>query len=59
MTDQATCIWTEDENGIYQTECWNAFELNDGTPADNGMVYCCYCGNLIKENLYEEMYDAP
>jgi len=47
MTDSATCVWTEDENGIYQTECEDAFEFNDGAPADNGMVYCCYCGKRL------------
>jgi len=59
VTDPATCVWAEDENGIYETECGNAFELNDGTPADNGMTYCCYCGKLIKESFYEPLHDAP
>jgi hypothetical protein len=42
-----TCAWGADDDGIYETECGNAFQLNDGTPADNNMVYCCYCGRLL------------
>jgi hypothetical protein len=37
------CHWTEDE-GMWATSCGNAFMLNDGTPTDNNMKFCCYCG---------------
>jgi len=49
------CIWQENSNGSWETSCKNVFVLNDGTyeesvsnicPED-GMKYCCYCGNEI------------
>jgi len=49
-----TCKWTHDDNdGLYGTECGNAFEINDGTPKENQMAFCCYCGGTIKENRNE------
>lgn len=41
------CFWTQDEDGIYDTDCDNRFELLAGTPKDNRMKYCPYCGKLI------------
>lgn len=42
-----TCQWTEDENGIHETECGHAFEFtHDGVKA-NGFKYCCFCGRSI------------
>lgn len=42
-----TCQWTEDENGLHETECGHAFEFTyDGVQA-NGFKYCCFCGGSI------------
>lgn len=41
------CIWTE-TGEMWETTCGNAFVLNDGTPADNEMKFCCYCGGQLK-----------
>ena len=43
------CKWTPDEDGAYDTECWNRFELMHGTPKENHMEYCPYCGKQIDE----------
>lgn len=45
------CKWTPDEpdSGTWATECGYLFTINDGTPSQNRMGFCCYCGNLIKE----------
>jgi len=48
------CAWQEDADGNWETGCGNLFILNDGTPAENGMGYCCYCGKPLKQNVYEE-----
>lgn len=45
------CLWTQDEGGIYDTGCNNRFELVAGTPKDNKMKYCPYCGKLIVQAL--------
>lgn len=48
------CMWKEDD-GAWQTDCGNAFCLENGTPADNNMLYCCFCGKtILEEGLKEE-----
>jgi hypothetical protein len=43
------CLWTYDENhDYYETECEHAFCIIEGTPKDNDMKYCPYCGKEIK-----------
>jgi len=40
-----TCIWKyEDNDDYWKTACGNAFQLLEGTPAENGMRFCPYCG---------------
>lgn len=48
-----TCTWTED-CGPYSTSCGNYFEIIDGTPAENGMLFCPYCGRRIEDVPLEE-----
>ena len=47
---QATqpCNWGE-EDGAWTTGCAKRFVLEAGTPSENSMSYCCYCGSVIKE----------
>jgi len=47
------CLWIEDEDGVYQTSCLHSFEFMDGTPERNGIKYCPYCGNLIRQKAGE------
>ena len=48
------CVWSEDSDGTWQTSCEQAFCLNDGSPSDNDMKYCCYCGKALAECKYVE-----
>lgn len=43
------CVWSEDDKGNWDTGCGNLFVLNDGTPYDNEMGFCCYCGHKIDQ----------
>jgi len=43
------CLWTEDDDGIYQTSCLHSFEFMNGNPELNGMKFCPYCGKLIRQ----------
>ena len=43
------CVWKQDEDGVWETGCHNMFVLNDGTPKDNDMKYCPYCGKIVVE----------
>ena len=49
------CIWqqddTGDDSGTYFADCGSNFSLNEGTPTDNRMKFCCYCGGEIVEML--------
>ena len=51
------CEWTQDREfygdatGQWNTGCDNCFTLFDGTPDDNGMKFCCYCGKELKTVL--------
>lgn len=43
------CCWQESECDGWQTTCGNAFEIYEGTPEENNMKFCCYCGLEIKD----------
>lgn len=52
-----TCCWSQDtdddsESGAWNTECGNAFSICDGTPSDNSMTFCCYCGFPIDQKPF-------
>ena len=49
MTDKI-CTWTEDSEGDWDTACGNMFIIITGTPQENRMEYCPYCGRELKEN---------
>ena len=52
-----TCIWEQDENGNWATSCGEMFVVEEGTPFENGMRYCCYCGKPLKDVPYTEPED--
>jgi hypothetical protein len=41
------CRWTPDEDGVYETTCGQMFQTAAGTPHENNMEYCCYCGRRL------------
>lgn len=44
------CEWKYDDyEDCYDTKCGNSFVISEGTPSNNDMKYCCYCGKTIKE----------
>lgn len=44
-----TCDWRlMGDADYYETSCGGAFIVNEGTPAENGMKFCAYCGNRLK-----------
>ncbi len=45
-----TCKWKNEDGFTYWwPDCGNELVLVEGTPSDNGMIYCPYCGKKIKE----------
>lgn len=47
--EDAFCVWHNDPetDSTWETGCGNLFILNDGTPAENRMRFCCYCGRPL------------
>lgn len=43
------CKWTVDGDGVWYTECGNAFVFDTGGPADNKFKVCPYCGGALME----------
>jgi len=46
------CMWTEKDcwwkdEDLWSTNCGKEFMINEGSPLENGMVYCPYCGRII------------
>lgn len=50
---ESICTWHEDDDGHWHTSCGNMFTLFDGTPVENGMAFCPYCGNALVEKRFE------
>ena len=46
------CTWTEDAiDGGWDTSCGYKFDIHYGTPKENEMRFCCFCGKPLKEKL--------
>lgn len=45
---QPECMWAE-EDEYWETACGNSFVLNDGTPSDNDLKFCPYCGKFLHQ----------
>jgi len=56
MEARAACHWLQDgEDGdMWATSCHKYFTLNDGTPTENKMSFCCFCGGRIEDEVYQE-----
>ena len=60
QAEPETCTWYQDgdsDSGVYATSCWHYFNLEDGTPEDNKMAWCCYCGKKLAQSLITEDED--
>jgi hypothetical protein len=44
------CEWHREatDSNCWSSDCGNAFEINEGTPEENSMTYCCFCGHPIE-----------
>lgn len=52
------CEWIEDETncGVYKPSCGgDGFVLNCGTPSENKMKFCCFCGKELIVITYEDL----
>lgn len=51
--NNSTCTWhyvDDIDHDCWETDCGEAYTFIDGSPHDNKMKFCCYCGReLIEE----------
>ena len=54
-----TCTWflEDSDDDHWVTECHNDFILLEGTPEDNGLKFCCYCGKQLKQEIGDNQND--
>ena len=46
---EGKCKWAYDNfHEMWETACGNAWTLCDGTPAENRMKFCPFCGLILK-----------
>ena len=47
------CVWTyddEEDSDSWESSCGNSFYLIYGTPGENNMHFCPYCGKKLQES---------
>jgi hypothetical protein len=47
------CIWRENDDGNWETECDEIHVFEYGSPHDNNYIFCPYCG-MQCEGKWEE-----
>ncbi|NIQ76678.1 MAG: hypothetical protein GTN93_00960, partial [Anaerolineae bacterium] len=58
LAGDGECRWSQNYDGYYDTACGQAFVMESGTPTDNGMHYCCYCGQRLVEVPYSDAAES-
>ena len=56
-TPEIRCVWSQDEEGNWDTGCGDTFTLIDETtPGGNNMRYCPFCGGSLVEEFYKDPF---
>lgn len=52
MLPADVCTWDQDgdDSDVWATDCSHYFSIIEGTPAECGFRYCCYCGRPLVES---------
>lgn len=50
--EKERCHWAENEHGNWFTGCDRAFSVDYGSPHDNAMMFCPFCGGRLTEHKY-------
>ena len=52
------CVWIEDSDGVWNTDCGVTWVFSDGSPAENRTNFCHHCGHPVKPQTHIETIDA-
>ncbi len=54
VTTNEACHWDQEDldSDCYSTDCGHYFNVTDGTPDDNEMRFCCFCGRRLVAIAY-------
>ena len=54
------CHWQYDrDDEAWDTACGHRFQTGDGTPTENDMAFCCFCGKPLVEVVVKRKYHGP
>jgi hypothetical protein len=48
------CGWTEDADGIWESDCGESWQFTDGGPHENNCAFCHKCGKSLDIVAYVE-----
>lgn len=48
VVEMDKCVWTEDDDGAWDTSCDNRFEFTEDGPEENDFAFCPYCGKKLE-----------
>lgn len=52
VSRQPVCLYQQDEDGNWNTDCGECWVLVEGTPKENRMRFCPYCGLSLRQRSY-------
>jgi len=60
MEGRLACLWKQDGDDFdctdeWATECGQRFIIMHGSPHENNMIFCCYCGGILREKKHESL----
>jgi hypothetical protein len=41
------CVWHQDRDLRWDTDCGEVFGFVEGNPDSNGFEFCCFCGQAL------------
>lgn len=47
------CLWIEDVYSVWETACGNMFEFSVGSPKENKVRFCMYCGKKLHQRKFK------
>jgi hypothetical protein len=53
---EVVCEWKQEEyEDCWESSCGETWIIDEGTPVENGMNYCAFCGHPLKQQLRKQI----